>query len=216
MSTAARRLKWTAARPGNGQGRRAPCCGWNPVATACPARFAWDSLPESLDIPKATGLVTLVTAGRRVTFPLARQRGRAVFLGKKAPEAARKSEADSVDMLGSFGKLTDDVPLAAHHPAGAGRVGQESRTDPMGWPVRCPLISSPCRSRASCPWRFERDNRLRISGATRQLDYYDGGLVGCRRRRPSPDQFRRTLKEGERSGSLSATDLRVVNWRARQ
>lgn len=65
----------------------------------------WDALPESLQAPKETGLVSLVVQGKPVDFPVRDDEGR-VFFGRSADVA----EEDKVD-VSVFRKLTDGSPM---------------------------------------------------------------------------------------------------------
>ena len=170
-------------------------------------RFAWDSLPESLDIPKETGLVTLVTAGRRVAFPLRDGEGR-LFLGKKAAEASEESEADSVD-ISVHRKLTDDVPLLLTTRLVLA-VSGKNRELTLGRSL--PVDFEPMSVEGELPLRFERDNRLRIQARPGSWTI----TIVARRvqaqktiTRPVPDGL---WKEGEEVWVFEARpDLRVVN-----
>jgi hypothetical protein len=160
-----------------------------------------------LDIPKETGLVTLVTAGRRVAFPLRDSEGR-LFLGKKAAEASEESEADSVD-ISVHRKLTDDVPLLLTTRLVLA-VSGKNRELTLGRSL--PVDFEPMSVEGELPLRFERDNRLRIQARPGSWTI----TIVARRvqaqktiTRPVPDGL---WKEGEEVWVFEARpDLRVVN-----
>jgi hypothetical protein len=69
-------------------------------------RFTWDALPEELQVPPETGLVTLLIPGREVAGANRAADGR-LFLG---PSEAEKAEPDAVD-ISVHRKLADGSPL---------------------------------------------------------------------------------------------------------
>lgn len=72
--------------------------------------FTWDSLPEHLLIPSATGLVKLTLHGKEVTNLQLDEKGRLWFKQKKQ---VTKTDEDSLD-LQVFRKIEDGVPLLQH------------------------------------------------------------------------------------------------------
>jgi hypothetical protein len=69
-------------------------------------RFTWDALPEELQVPAETGLVTLLISGREVAGASRAADGR-LFLG---PSQAEKAEPDALD-ISVHRKLADGSPL---------------------------------------------------------------------------------------------------------
>jgi hypothetical protein len=67
--------------------------------------FAWDSLPDSLQVPAETGIVSLALSGVRVAEPRRDDDGR-VFLEKTASVA----EDDRLEIV-VHRRVSDQVPL---------------------------------------------------------------------------------------------------------
>ena len=115
--------------------------------------FVWDSLPESLPAPAATGLLTLVVRGSKIPFPERSEDGE-VFLERTAAEG----EADALD-LAVHRKVTDEVPLLLTtrvilNVSGKSREVLLGKSLPAGFvPV---AIESPL------PVRMEADSRLKM------------------------------------------------------
>jgi len=72
--------------------------------------FTWNSLPEHLFIPPATGLVSLTLHGQKVTDIQLDEKGRLWFKQKKR---VSKTDEDSLS-LQVFRKIEDGVPLLQH------------------------------------------------------------------------------------------------------
>ena len=85
----------------------APSVFLAPGIQALSGRFAWDSLPDALAIPKSTGLLALKVNGKTIAFPQRDndENGR-VFLGRREQPA----EADAVE-ISVHRKLVDEIPL---------------------------------------------------------------------------------------------------------
>ncbi|MBN2573856.1 MAG: hypothetical protein JXP73_04760, partial [Deltaproteobacteria bacterium] len=115
--------------------------------------FAWDSLPESLPVPPATGLLALAVRGLEVPFPERGEDG-AVFLER----TAAAGEEDALDLT-VHRKVTDDIPLllatrVTLNVSGKSREVLLGRSLPDGF---VPLsIASPL------PIRMEPDSRVRL------------------------------------------------------
>ena len=67
--------------------------------------FAWDSLPDSLQVPPETGIVSLLLEGARVGEPRRDEAGR-IFLQKSSVE----TEGERLEIV-VHRRVTDDVPL---------------------------------------------------------------------------------------------------------
>lgn len=167
-------------------------------------RFAWDSLPESLQIPNTTGLVTLGIAGKRVDFPLRDAEGR-LFLGKKADDA---DQADTVD-VSVHRKLTDEAPLQLTTRL---VLAVSGRSRELLLSRALPADFEPQSVDSGLPLRFEPDGRLRIQA---RPGSWTITLVARRVKgeksitRPKPDGL---WKEGEEVWVFEARPvLRVVN-----
>jgi hypothetical protein len=115
--------------------------------------FAWDSLPESLPVPPATGLLSLTVRGVKRPFPERGADGE-VFLER----TAATGEEDALDLT-VHRKVTDDIPLllatrVTLNVSGKSRELLLGRSLPEGF---VPLsVDSPL------PVRIEADSRLRI------------------------------------------------------
>ena len=68
--------------------------------------FEWDTLPESLPIPPATGLLALTLQGKRVPFPQRDEQGR-LWLQQRSAAA---HEEDRLDVV-VHRRVVDDIPL---------------------------------------------------------------------------------------------------------
>ncbi len=69
-------------------------------------RFSWTNLPEIIQVPPSSGLVSLSLNGRAVDFPLLDSDGRLWLQKRAAPE----SEADRLEVK-VFRLLSDEVPM---------------------------------------------------------------------------------------------------------
>lgn len=69
-------------------------------------QFQWDSMPESLTIPPATGLVTIKRDGEEIAFPRINQQGQ-LWLDKSLQE---KNVQDALDVQ-LYRKISDGHPL---------------------------------------------------------------------------------------------------------
>ncbi len=115
--------------------------------------LVWDSLPESLQVPKETGLVSLVVQGKTIAFPVRDDDGH-VFFGRSADVA----EADKVD-ISVFRKLTDGSPLLLTTRLLLA-VSGKSRELLLG--AALPGNFAPVAVESPLPVRFDKDGRLRI------------------------------------------------------
>ena len=115
--------------------------------------FVWDSMPESLSVPPATGILSLVVRGTKVPFPERGADGE-VFLERTVAQG----EEDALDIT-VHRKVTDDIPLllttrVTLSVSGKSRELLLGRSLPDGF---VPLsLESPL------PVRIEPDSRLRI------------------------------------------------------
>lgn len=165
--------------------------------------FAWDSPPESLEVPPATGLLTLVLRGVKVAAPNRDDAG-AVYLSKVAA-----AESDEKLDIVVHRKITDDVPLLLTTRielaiAGKNREVLLGRALPAGF---VPLsLESPI------PARLEADGRLRVQARAGRFDVFlvarSEGPV-AKLERPAPDG---PWREGDEVWVFEAqNDVRVVS-----
>ncbi|RMG21190.1 MAG: hypothetical protein D6729_01290 [Deltaproteobacteria bacterium] len=116
--------------------------------------FAWPELPEQLEIPPETGLLSLRLDGRPVPFPRREADGR---LYLKAPAQAGRAEDRIV--LQVFRHIVDDVPMRVVTRLDL-RVSGKNRELTVG-PVLLPE-AIPVRLDAPIPARLESDGRLTL------------------------------------------------------
>lgn len=115
--------------------------------------FAWDSMPDSLQVPPETGIISLQLAGVRVTDPRRDEQGR-VFLQKTSVE----SEGERLEVV-VHRKVTDEVPLllatrVVLNVAGKSRELVLGKALPPGF--------TPMSISSELPARIEPDTRLRV------------------------------------------------------
>lgn len=143
-------------------GRPAPVVpgGGGPVVLLSPGehvvtgRFAWDSLPEALQVPPSTGLLRLTLRGTPQDFPNRDEAGR-LWLQKAAAEADGEHALELV----VHRQLVDEVPLLVVtrlelQSSGKNREELLARALPSGLVPMA--LSSPI------PARLEPDGRLRV------------------------------------------------------
>lgn len=164
--------------------------------------FAWDSPPESLEVPPATGLLSLTLRGARVPSPN-RDEGGAVFLSKTAA-----AEADEKLDIVVHRKVTDDTPLLLTtrielSVAGKNREVLLGKALPPGF--------VPLSLETPLPARVEPDGRLRVQARAGTFNLYltaRSEAPVARLERPAPDG---PWREGDEVWVFEAkNDLRVV------
>lgn len=115
--------------------------------------FAWDTMPESLKVPKETGLLSLTMRGAQVASPNRDGQG-IVWLQK----AAKNEEGDAIEIV-VHRKVSDDIPLRLTtrievHASGKNREELLGKALPDGF---VPLsLDSPI------PARVEPDGHVRV------------------------------------------------------
>jgi hypothetical protein len=163
----------------------------------------WDTLPESLQVPKETGLVSLVVQGKPIDFPVRQDDGH-VFFGRLADVA----EEDKVD-LSVFRKLTDGSPMVLTTRLVLA-VSGKSRELALGKAL--PGNFAPVAVDSALPVRFDGEGHLRIQArrgtwtidVRAQASQADSTIA-----RPAPDGL---WKEGAEVWVFEARpDLRTVN-----
>ncbi len=115
--------------------------------------FAWDSLPESLQISPATGLLSLTLRGAVVEVPNRDEQGK-VWLQK----VSEQQEGEKLELL-VHRKVTDDLPLLLTtritlNVSGKNREVLLGKALPEGF--------VPMELTSPLPARVERDSRLRV------------------------------------------------------
>jgi len=165
--------------------------------------FLWDTIPESLRVPKETGLLSLVLRGAPVAVPNRDAQG-TVWLQK----AAKNEEGDALELV-VHRKITDDIPLRLVtrievHASGKNREELLGRALPDGF---LPLsLESPI------PARVEPDGHVRVQVRpgvfTIELTARSEGPV-AKLARPKPNG---PWREGDEVWVFEAmNDYRVVN-----
>ena len=119
--------------------------------------FQWDKLPESLPIPRDTGLISLQAAGQPVAAPLVDDAGNLWIRDRHAQ--AEPSEVGDRLKLQVFRKVVDEIPLQV-----VTRVEMEvsgtQREELIAGVLPTEFI--PLRLDSRLPARLEPDGRLRI------------------------------------------------------
>lgn len=143
--------------------------------------FAWDALPEALEIPPDTGLLTLAVKGAAVALPNRDGEGR-VFLQRGATQA----ETDRVE-LDVHRRVTDDIPLVLATRLTL-KVSGKSREVLLGRALPDGFV--PMSLSSPLPVRVEPDGKLRLQVRpgtwVLQLDARHDGPVAALKR-PAAD-----------------------------
>jgi len=117
--------------------------------------FAWDSLPDALQVPAETGIVSLLLEGVRVGEPRRDEGGR-IFLQKKSVESENDHEKLEIVV---HRKITDQVPLLLTTRVLL-NVSGKSRELVLGKAL--PPGFTPMSITSDLPARIEPDTRLRV------------------------------------------------------
>ncbi|HEY3254939.1 MAG TPA: hypothetical protein VGJ91_13355, partial [Polyangiaceae bacterium] len=143
--------------------------------------FAWDSLPDSLQVPAETGIVSLTLAGARVAEPRREKEGR-IFLQKTTVE----SEGERLEIV-VHRRVTDDVPLLLTTRVVL-NVSGKSREVVLGKALPPGFI--PMSISSELPARIEPDTRLRVQARpgtwTIEVTAHSDGPI-AELARPAPD-----------------------------
>ncbi len=115
--------------------------------------FEWDSLPEALEVPPATGLVSLTVKGLLISQPNRDAEG-GVFLQKESSE----EETDRVEIVVNR-RVTDDIPLTVTTQVQL-KVSGKSRELFLGRAVLEGFV--PMSLNSPFPLKIEPDGRLRV------------------------------------------------------
>ena len=125
-----------------------------PGTRSLSGRFKWSSLPEGLEIPRETGLVSLTVSGRAVDFPARDEAGR-LWVQKARQQGTERSHLE----LSVHRRLSDGVPvlLTTHIQL---RVSGKAREEVLGRAL--PAGFSPMAVVSPLPARIDPDGRLRV------------------------------------------------------
>ncbi|MHB8877006.1 MAG: hypothetical protein ACYC8T_25195 [Myxococcaceae bacterium] len=164
--------------------------------------FAWDSLPESVQIPAETGLLSLSVKGAAIALPNRDEQGR-VWLQK----AATQEEGEKLELI-VHRKVTDDIPLFLTTRLEL-NVSGKNREVVLGKALPSGFL--PMALNSPLPARVEPDSRLRVQVRpgtwTIELVARGDGALGMLSR-PKPEG---PWREGEEIWVFeSRNDLRLV------
>lgn len=131
-----------------------PAVRLEPGTARVTGTFSWDRLPELLQVPRETGIVSLTLRGRRVEFPSRDQEGRLWLTREQAAE-----EGESRLEVAVHRKVTDAIPLelttdVTLKVSGRNREVVLARALPEGF--------VPMSLTGPLPARVEPDGRLRV------------------------------------------------------
>lgn len=115
--------------------------------------FAWDSLPDSLEVPSETGIVSLVLSGVRVEEPRRDESGQ-LFLQK----TSAATEGDRLEII-VHRRIADDVPMLLTTRVVL-NVSGKSREVVLGKALPPGFV--PMGITSDLPARIEPDTRLRV------------------------------------------------------
>lgn len=164
--------------------------------------FAWDSLPESLAVPKETGLLALTLRGLAVATPNRDAQGVVWF-----QKTGTTEEGDALGIV-VHRKVSDDIPLRLVTRVEL-HVSGKSREELLGKALPAGFV--PMSLDSPLPARVEPDGRVRVQVRpgvfALQLTARAEGLV-TELTRPAPEG---PWKEGDEVWVFEAkNDLRVV------
>lgn len=116
--------------------------------------FSWDRLPEMLQVPADTGIVSLTVRGRRVDFPSRDEQGR---LWLQREQTSDEGETRLEVLV--HRKVTDDIPLTLTTDVVL-KVSGRNREVLLGRSLPDGFV--PMSLTGPLPARIERDGRLRV------------------------------------------------------
>ncbi len=132
----------------------APVVALKPGAHVITGRFAWDALPEALQVPPGTGLLRLSLRGTPQDFPNRDEAG-LLWLQKAAAEADGEHALELV----VHRQLVDEVPLVVVTRIELQSSGK-NREELLGRALPAGLV--PMSLTSPIPARLEPDGRLRV------------------------------------------------------
>lgn len=153
--------RWPMNVTANGQGiatqsrNKLPSVWLEPGRYTLEGRFEWNTRPESLRVPRDTGLVKLRVSGVEVRHPQRDERDQ-LWLGKKARDTPTKANRLALRV---FRLIDDDIPMQVNTRIEID-VGGEVREEVIG-----PALLSgqvPLDLEGPLPVRIEDDGRLRL------------------------------------------------------
>lgn len=121
-------------------------------------RLQWERLPESLQLPKQTGLLKLSRNGTVVSFPTLDRTGRLWLAEQDTVRETREGVTNTLD-LRVYRRIIDDIPLhvLTHLELGVAGEPREQIIGPVLLPGYIPVALS-----SLLPTRLEPDGRLRL------------------------------------------------------
>lgn len=117
--------------------------------------FLWDALPQGLQIPTSTGLVTLTLDDKPVDFPQIDVSGR-LWLQQESAEQEHIEDRLKVKV---YRRVTDSIPLIVTTQINL-QVSGKQREVTLGQAISADYI--PLSLNSSLPARLEPDGRLRV------------------------------------------------------
>jgi hypothetical protein len=142
----------------------APSVRLKPGTHETSGSFRWAHLPEQLDVPAATGLLTLTVRGKPAPFPLRDDAGR-LWLQSQARAAAPREDARlEIDV---HRRLVDDTPLQLITRIQL-KVSGANREVILGRPL--PEGFAPMSLVSPLPARLDSDGRLRVQARSGTWD----------------------------------------------
>ncbi|PIP83989.1 MAG: hypothetical protein CO113_15455 [Elusimicrobia bacterium CG_4_9_14_3_um_filter_62_55] len=116
--------------------------------------FAWEELPQLLQIPRETGLLSLSVDGKPVSFPVRDSQGR-LWVRKRQTQ----SEGKSAMRIIVHRKIVDEIPLELETRVQL-QVSGKTREELLGKALPAGFV--PMSIDGSLPARVEKDGRLRV------------------------------------------------------
>ena len=116
--------------------------------------FAWKELPQLLQVPPQTGLLSLSVDGKIVAFPVRDTQGR-LWVRKRQRQGSGKSEMSII----VHRRIVDEIPLELQTQIQL-RVSGKTREELLG--IALPKGFVPMAISGPLPARVEKDGRLRV------------------------------------------------------
>lgn len=132
-----------------------PAIQLQPGYVSVSGRFFWNFIPDNLQIPADTGLISLTVQGKVINFPAIKQ-GRLWLKGGDTKQSKAQNIEDKLD-LQVFRRIDDDVPLRMLTRLEL-QVAGEQREQKLVLPMLGNFI--PMRLQSPLPARLEPDGSL--------------------------------------------------------